>query len=219
MKKTVKCPVCGELALSLRTGPNRFVTHRRMAVEVPHDFPLPECSSCGARPINLRLAEKLDPLLEAAYQKRLTQLVNDDLDRLAVTRPLYEWETVLGYSKGWLSKIREAKSPSPQAVALIRLMANAPEREKELKELWATHPTTHVVAGVSVTVSEKRIPEPPKPALLQVHASVQVVHPQLTGELDLWGDPQDSWQVAIAADGNDGGDDVQDDTGDLGLAA
>lgn len=147
--KTVKCPVCGELSLSLRTGRHRFITHRRMEVEVPEDFPLPECASCGARPINMRVAEKLDPLLEAAYQRRLTELVNADLDRLSRVRPLYEWEMILGYSKGWLSKIREAKSPSPQAVALIRLVANAPQRITELSALWA-RPATPTAAAVSV---------------------------------------------------------------------
>lgn len=150
--KTIKCPVCGEVALALRTGPGRFVTHRRMEVEVPEDFALPECAHCGARPINLRTAEKLDPLLEAGYHKRLTELVNADLDRLSRTRPLYEWEQILGYSKGWLSKIREAKAPSPQAVALIRLVANAPDRVKELSDLWA-RPRTTVLTSTASTVA------------------------------------------------------------------
>lgn len=213
--KTVKCPVCGEVALALRKGPNRFVTHRRMAVEVPHDFELPECANCGARPISFKVAEKLDPLLQEAYLKRLAQLVDDDLERLAQTRPLYEWEQILGYSKGWLSKIREAKAPSPQAVALIRLMANAPEREKELKELWASRPTTHVVAEVTVSVSERQIPEPPRAALAQALHSAQTV---TTHELNLWGDPHDAWLVAVTACAEDAAD-LDDSSNDLGLAA
>ena len=210
--KTVKCPVCGEVALALRKGPNRFVTHRRMAVEVPHDFELPECAHCGARPINLKLAEKLDPLLQAAYEARLAQLVNADLDRLSQTRPLYEWEQILGYSKGWLSKIREARAPSPQAVALVRLMANAPDREKELKELWASRPTTHVLAGVSHAVSEKRISEPPRADFVVLRDfSVQTAPVSVSLLPGHW---HASTRVSAATVTNE-----RDDAPDLGLAA
>lgn len=151
--KTVKCPVCGEVALSLRKGPHRFLTHRRLQVEVPEDIELPECGECGARPINLKLAEKLDPILQEAYERRLAQLVNDDLDRLAARRPLYEWEQILGLSKGWLSKVREARTPGSQLVALLRLLANDPSRELELRELWAAPGSTHVVTGMSESIA------------------------------------------------------------------
>lgn len=135
--KSVKCPVCGKVSLALRRGPSRYLTHRLMQVELPHDFALPECSACGARPISLKLAEQLDPLLEEAYQLRLRALIDADLSRLAEVRPLYEWEQLLGLSKGWLSKVREARAPGPQLVGLVRLLANDPARERELRELWS----------------------------------------------------------------------------------
>lgn len=68
--RTIQCPVCEKRTLSLRTGPGRLTRHRDMQVEVPHDFPLPECSSCGARPIDLNTARKLEPLLEAALERQ-----------------------------------------------------------------------------------------------------------------------------------------------------
>lgn len=65
-----KCPVCGEVTLALLKGPGRFVTQRRVEVEVPHDFELPECANCGAQPISLKLAERLCPLLDAVLAAR-----------------------------------------------------------------------------------------------------------------------------------------------------
>lgn len=168
--KAIQCPVCEQQTLALRTGSGRVMRHRLMQVAVPDDFPLPQCSNCGARPIDLRTAQKLDPILEAAYQRRLSELVSSDLQQLAEVRPLYEWERILGFSKGWLSKIREAKTPSPQLVALIRLLANNPERELELRELWSNR-TEHVVTGVvQSTATTPILPPPAKIQMRQVVA-------------------------------------------------
>lgn len=166
--KTIRCPSCGEQALALRAGPNRFVTHRRVQVEVPHDFALPECAACGARPISARVAEQLDPLLEAAYQVRLQALVDADLERLAERRPLYEWEHLLGLSKGWLSKVREARAPGPQLVALVRLLANDANRERELRELWAAPGPMRVVTGRETLVATQAPPPAPPRVRLQL---------------------------------------------------
>lgn len=144
--KTVPCPVCAEKTLALRTGPGRTMKHRLMQVAIPDDFALPECSTCGAQPIDLKTARRLDPLLQAEYERRLSELVNKDLEALASRRPLYEWEQILGFSKGWLSKVREAKAPSAQLVALVRLIANEPAREFELRELWSSRGNEHVAA-------------------------------------------------------------------------
>ena len=169
MTKT-QCPVCEEQTLSIRTGPGRSMRHRLMEVVVPDDFPLPECSNCGARPITLKTAKALDPILQAEYERRLSELVNKDLEQLAEVRPLYEWERIIGVSKGWLSKIREAKPPSPQLVALVRLLANEPTREHELRELWSATRTSHLVTSVSSTLATARIA--PVPARVEMRVVV-----------------------------------------------
>jgi hypothetical protein len=147
MSKTMTCPVCGEQSLSTTSGPGRTVKHRTMLVEVPADFALPECSACGARPLDWRTAARLDPLLEAAYQSKLRQMVEADLAVLSAARPLYEWERLLGLSAGSLSRLRnDNKTPSAPLVALVRLLANDPDRRAELEALWAGRPASVVVA-------------------------------------------------------------------------
>ena len=86
--RAIECPVCGEPALAMRQGPGRMMKHRLLEVEVPPDFPLPECGLCGARPIDWKTAEMLDPVLEKAYQEKVS----------SSTRPLAE--RVLGESLG-----------------------------------------------------------------------------------------------------------------------
>lgn len=171
--KTIHCPVCEQKTLALRTGPGRVMRHRLMEVAVPDDFPLPSCSNCGARPIDLKTAQRLDPVLEAAYERRLSELVSADLELLAAVRPLYEWERILGFSKGWLSKIREAKTPSPQLVGLIRLLANSPDRELELRELWSTPGAGHVVTKVAQAVVLSPIEPPPAKTQMRLVYSAQ----------------------------------------------
>ena len=149
--KRIECPVCGETALEMRRGPGRTMKHRLLEVDVPSDFPLPECGSCGARPINWRTAELLDPVLEKAYQQKLSALVGADIERLEKVKPLYEWERELGLSAGYLSKVRNEKAPSAQLVALVRLLANEPNRRAELADLWAGRAT--VLFSESVRIS------------------------------------------------------------------
>ena len=135
--KLIECPVCGEKALGLRTGPGRTMKHRNMEVEVPSDFPLAECSKCGARPIDYRTAKKLNPILQAAFEARLASAAEADLATLSAIRPLYDWERILNLSAGYLAKIRGAKIPGAQLVALLRLLANHPDLADELDTLWA----------------------------------------------------------------------------------
>lgn len=139
--KRIECPVCGERALEMRQGPGRMMKHRLLEVEVAPEFALPECGSCGARPINWKTAELLDPVLEKAYQQKLSALIAADIELLAKVKPLYEWERELGLSAGYLSKVRNEKAPSAQLVALVRLLANEPNRRAELADLWAGRAT------------------------------------------------------------------------------
>lgn len=166
MKQPTKCPVCERNTLEVRAGPGRFMIHKRMEVEVPADVPLRECSNCGARPVSLKTAHELTPLLEAAYEKRLSDLADQALSRLAEVHPLYEWEQILGYSKGWLSKVREARKPGPQLVMLLQLLANHPARQRELSELWVASPARHVVSEVSRSIAEQ--PAPPSVPKVQL---------------------------------------------------
>jgi hypothetical protein len=48
----------------LAQGPGRMIPHRGQEVEVPPDFPLLVCGSCGARPIDWQTAKLLNPILE-----------------------------------------------------------------------------------------------------------------------------------------------------------
>lgn len=168
MKQPTKCPVCEQNTLEVRTGPGRFIIHKRMEVEVPADFPLRECSNCRARPISLKTAHELTPLLEAAYDKRLSELADQALTRLSEVHPLYEWERILGYSKGWLSKVREARKPGPQLVMLLQLLANHPARQRELSELWVASRASHVVSEVSRAIAEEPPPTPLPKVQLQL---------------------------------------------------
>lgn len=138
--KLIECPACGEKALGQRTGTGRKMKHRNMELEVPADFPLAECSACGARPIDWRTAKKLNAVLQAAFEARLAAMVEDDLVKLSAIRPLYDWERLLNLSSGYLSKIRSAKVPGAQLVALLRLLANHPDLANELDTLWAGKP-------------------------------------------------------------------------------
>ncbi len=135
--KLVNCPVCEKRTLGLRAGPGRTMKHRNLEVPLPDDLALPECSSCGARPIDWKTAKSLDPILQAAWEAKLSSLVAADLEVLAAIRPLYEWERLLKLSVGYLSKIRGEKTPGAQLVVLLRLLANDPERAAELESLWA----------------------------------------------------------------------------------
>jgi len=150
---TFKCPVCGEKALRLTTGPGRTMRHRNMEVAVPDDFQLAECGACGARPLEMKTVKRLDPILEQAYADRLCASVEADVEALANLRPLYEWERVLNLSAGELSRLRGSKTPSAQLVVLLRLLANHPERARELESLWA---------GDAQTESPRRAEEVPQ---------------------------------------------------------
>lgn len=148
--KRIECPVCGETALEVRQGPGRMMKHRLLEVEIPSDFALPECGACGARPIDWKAAKQLDPLLEKAYQKALSDLVAADLEVLANVKPIYEWERDLGLSVGYLSKVRNEKTPSAQLVALVRLLANQPSRVHEVADLWAGRSTVRFTDSVQL---------------------------------------------------------------------
>lgn len=138
--KLIECPACGAKALGERTGRGRKMKHRNMELEIPADFRLAECSACGARPIDWRTAKKLNAVLQAAFEARLASLVEDDIVKLSAIRPLYDWERVLNLSAGYLSKIRRAKIPGAQLVALLRLLANHPDLADELDTLWTDKP-------------------------------------------------------------------------------
>lgn len=153
--KQIACPVCGEVALALRRGPGRTMRFRLMEVEVPADIELPQCANCKTMPINYQTAQRLDPILQVEYEKQLSKLISVDLDRLADVKPLYEWERQLGLSAGYLSKVR-TKPPSPQLVALVRLLANEPLRYEELAHLWSG------TNGIMLTETIV-LPPPPKP--------------------------------------------------------
>ena len=167
MTQPMQCPVCGEQTLTFRTGAGRFITHKRMQVEVPAEFPLKECSNCHARPISLKTAGQLTPLLDAAYDRRLCELADQSLTQLAKIKPLYVWEQILGFSKGWLSKVREARTPGSQLVMLLRLLANDASREKELCDLWQQPHSETVVTGMSHGVAQE-LPPPPVPRKVQL---------------------------------------------------
>jgi hypothetical protein len=161
--KRIECPACGETALEVRQGPGRMMKHRLLEVEIPSDFPLPECGACGAQPIDWKAAKQLDPLLEKAYQKALSDLVAGDLDVLASVQPIYEWERDLGLSAGYLSKVRNEKAPSAQLVALVRLLANQPSRAREVADLWAGR--TSVLFTDSVKLPGGAVSAVPKPTV------------------------------------------------------
>lgn len=145
--REVECPVCGKRTLALRTGAGRHMKHRNMEVTLPDDVAVPECRTCGARPIDYRLAKKLDAVLERLWQQQLAITLAKDLEVLSEDRPLYQWEQLLGLSVGYLSKLKKAKRPSAQLVALVRLLANQPERRRELERLWARGPRRGGVHG------------------------------------------------------------------------
>jgi hypothetical protein len=170
MNNPLKCPVCEQQTLELRARAGRFTHHKQLELEIPADFALPECSNCGARPVSLKTAKALTEVLEGVYTRRLSALADQSLDRLAEVRPLYEWERLLGYSKGWLSKIREARTPAPQLVALLHLLANAPERLRELQDLWSTTPH-RVVAGHATATAHSQTPRLPRPLKLVLVSS------------------------------------------------
>ncbi len=164
---TFKCPACGEKALSLRTGAGRTMRHRNMEVAVPDDFALPECTACGARPLDMKTVKRLDPILEQAYADRLCAAVEADIDALAGLRPLYEWERVLNLSAGYLSKLRGSKTPSAQLAALLRLLANHPERARELESLWAGEAQS-VILSEQLTLSATPLARPARPTPLRL---------------------------------------------------
>lgn len=80
--RAIECPVCGEPVLAMRQGRGRMMKHRLLEVEVPPDFPLPECASCGARPIDWKTAELLDPALEKAYQEKVSSSTRPPAERV-----------------------------------------------------------------------------------------------------------------------------------------
>lgn len=135
--KRIDCSVCGKKTLALRTGAGRTILHRNTLVPVPDDFALPECSTCGSRPIPWKLAKQLAPHLDDAWAALMRARVAADIEALGQVRPLSEWERLLNLSGGYLSKLKGEKTPSAPLVALLRLLANQTNRADEVEALWA----------------------------------------------------------------------------------
>lgn len=170
--KTIDCPVCGERALAMRRGVDRRLRHRNAELTIPDDIELPECASCGARPISMKLAKKLEPVLEAAWSAQLRRWAAASLETLERVRPLYEWERLLNVSVGYLSKLKTSKSPSAQLVALLRLIANDPSRAGEIESLWANERT--LVVHESIRVASPQPVERARPKMERVLRNVSL---------------------------------------------
>jgi hypothetical protein len=161
--KLIECSVCGRRTLGLRTGAGRILKHRNAMVPVPDDVELPECTTCGSRPIPWKLAKQLEPVLEAAWSEQMRRHVAADLEILCGVKPLYEWERLLNLSAGYLSKLKGDKTPSAPLVALLRLLANQPERARELEALWQGEANLVVRSQVRLSVGAPPAPLPRPP--------------------------------------------------------
>lgn len=123
-------------------------------VEVPAGLELPTCDNCNVEWLDEESASRLDAALEAVYREELGKRVRQALDELVNVIAQRELERLIGLSQGYLSKLRSGdRSPSPDLVTLLSLLANDVSRVEEVKAMWGDR---HMAGAAAETHSVDR---------------------------------------------------------------
>jgi len=112
-------------------------------MELPCDYPVPTCTSCGAFFVELVTEPELRNLLASQYMDSLRLRVRwaiDGLCREHISQRHLELRT--GLSQGYVSRLRSgAGNPSSELTALLALLALNPSLLSDLERFWALSDT------------------------------------------------------------------------------
>ncbi len=146
--EALRCLACGALTVKPRTGGGRKRPYRVFpALPLPDDLRVPTCGRCHVEYSDDSMNHALEQALSVAYLDRLRWLTGEALRGLKPHISQRRLELLTGLSQGYLSRLLAGKgNPSPTLVALLLLLANAPEKRLvELSRCWAlasTEPLT-----------------------------------------------------------------------------
>lgn len=139
--KQFTCPECGGTVRPTK-GPGRYARHYTMRFEIPHDLATPKCDECGEEWVDKATAEKVDKALSKLYRAELQRRAKAAIETLMEHAKQQDAETFLGLSQGYVSHLRAGrKTPSPDLVALLALLAADPRRRlREVEDFWGGDP-------------------------------------------------------------------------------
>ncbi len=131
------CPECGgEVIPTTKSG--RKTRYYTMTLSVPDDIAIPTCNNCGEEYSDAQTAKAVDESVAPLYDRRLREMAKAALEKLAKEIKQNRLENLLGLSEGYLSKLRSgAKTPSPELVVNLTLLAKHPGQVDEVESFWA----------------------------------------------------------------------------------
>lgn len=139
MARDRRCPICGTGEIRNEACANRRVPFRNVPdLELPADLPVPTCSHCREELIDRPTAKRMDDALTAAYQRALAAKAEAAIEKLSEVIPQRDLEPLLGLSAGYLSKVKNDRSPSSPLVAVLMILAKDLNRVRELRDMWKT---------------------------------------------------------------------------------
>lgn len=138
-----RCPNCGGRVV--RQPSPRVEMYKGVPLTLPDDVLVPTCTTCGEQFINPALARRMSDSLEEQHQEVLYERFVEALARLREHGSLAAIERLLGYSQGYLSKLKQERRNLTKAtvVQLMQLAVDPRKRLDELKEFFAPSVPEH----------------------------------------------------------------------------
>jgi len=120
-----RCAQCGAREVTKVAKAGRTAPYRNTELSVPASLEIPTCGNCGAEWIDAATARALDDGLEASYQERVRQRLDEALEIvLKAAGSQTRVERALGVSPGYLSKLKLGKrNPSAEIATSLWLIA------------------------------------------------------------------------------------------------
>ena len=108
-------------------------------LEIPPDFAIPTCGSCGAADLDEETAAHLSDAIAEMFGNELRRRIRSAVAKVCQVTSQRQLEKRLGLSQGYLSRLYQTKAtPSATLVALLTLLAHAPrQRLREIDQDWA----------------------------------------------------------------------------------
>jgi len=126
---------CGNCGGSVVPQPSTHIEmYKGVPLTLPDDLLIPTCTKCGEQFINHTIAKRMTEVLEQGHQEVLYDRFIDALDRLRDYVSLAAIERLLGYSQGYLSKLKQERRNLTKSTVL-QLMQLAVDPRKRLDEL------------------------------------------------------------------------------------
>lgn len=133
-----RCPNCGGAVVAQPSV--RAETYKGLSLHLPKDLRIPTCKKCGEEFINPSIAQRMTESLEQHHQEFLYARFIAALETLREHRSLAAIERLLGYSPGYLSKLKQERRNLTKStvVQLMQLAVDPRTRLDELDDFFQT---------------------------------------------------------------------------------